>query len=227
MPYLLKGALVEYGSDFLGPVPNAVIFQFNPESMIRTIQIPERPTGAASRETTQAGEIPIEKITLTAHFNASDQLNNKEELARTSGIGPQLAALEKMVHPTEEIMGLIGKTVDKIGDMLSSAASGTPQKPAVELIPRSSYPRILFIWGLTRILPVIIDSMNITEKQYDSWLNPVQAEVTLGLTVITPDPCSSDMIAKGALEYSNIAKEAMATANLVVAAREAADLIPF
>ena len=49
MPYLLKGALIEYGSDFLGPIPNVVIFQFNPESMTRNIQIPPRPTGASRR----------------------------------------------------------------------------------------------------------------------------------------------------------------------------------
>ena len=29
MTYLLKGALLEYGSDFLGPIPNVVIFKFH------------------------------------------------------------------------------------------------------------------------------------------------------------------------------------------------------
>ena len=66
MPFLMRGAMIEYGSDFLGPLPNVVIFQFNPESLSRTIQIPPRPTGAAARETTQAGEPSIEKITLKA-----------------------------------------------------------------------------------------------------------------------------------------------------------------
>ena len=40
MPFLMRGAMIEYGSDFLGPLPNVVIFQFNPESLTRTIQIP-------------------------------------------------------------------------------------------------------------------------------------------------------------------------------------------
>ena len=56
MPYLMKGALIEYGSDFFGPIPNIVIFQFNPENLQRNIEIPDRPTGATSRETSQAGE---------------------------------------------------------------------------------------------------------------------------------------------------------------------------
>jgi hypothetical protein len=33
MPYLLQGALIEYGSDCLGPIPKVVTFQFNPESL--------------------------------------------------------------------------------------------------------------------------------------------------------------------------------------------------
>jgi len=50
MPFLMRGAMIEYGSDFLGPLPNVVIFQFNPESLTRTIQIPARPSGAAAPE---------------------------------------------------------------------------------------------------------------------------------------------------------------------------------
>jgi hypothetical protein len=224
MPYLLKGALIEYGSDFLGPVPNVVIFQFNPESLTRNIQIPPRPTGAAGRETTQAGEIPVEKITLTAHFSAADQLGSNNPLARTFGVGPQLAALEKMVRPAGKLSALIGEAIDAVGDAIFGGSDGEgPTQP----IPRESYPRILFIWGLTRVLPVILESMSITEQQYDNILNPIQAEVSLGLSVITIDPCSDDMVAKGAIEYSNLAKETQAVANLANTASQVVDLIPF
>ena len=54
MPYLLRGALIEYGTDLIGPIPNVVIFQFNPESLTRSLKVPERPTGATARERTQA-----------------------------------------------------------------------------------------------------------------------------------------------------------------------------
>jgi hypothetical protein len=222
MPYLLRGALIEYGSDFLGPIPNIVIFQFNPESLTRNIQIPSRPTGVASRETSQVGEGPVEKISLTAHFSAADKLKNNNPLARAFGIGPHLAALEKMVHPAGKISGLIGKAIDAIGDAIFGGEE-SPTQP----IPRENYPRILFIWGLTRVLPVIIDSMNITEQHYDNLLNPVQAEVSLGLSVITIDPCSEDQVARGAIEYSNLAKDAQAIANLANTAQQVADIIPF
>ena len=80
--------------------------------------------------------------------------------------------------------------------------------PPTQPIPREKYPRILFIWGLTRVLPVTIESMSITEQKYDALLNPVQAEVSIGLAVVPPAKCSDDVVAKGAFEYSNVAKEA-------------------
>src|SRR5712691_10397686 len=99
MPFLIRGAMIEYGSDFLGPLPNVVIFQFNPETMSRVIQIPPRPVGGAAREVSQAGDPPIERITIKAEFSAAEQLNDDNALAHLFGVGPQLAALEKMVHP--------------------------------------------------------------------------------------------------------------------------------
>lgn len=213
---LLKGALIEYGTDFLGPVPNIVIFQFNPESLSRNIQIPTRPSGAESRETSQAGDIPVEKINFTAHFSAADQLNDDLVQAREFGIGPPLAALEKMVRPARKIGLYAQKAIDAVGDLVGAGKEEQCTQP----IPREKYPRILFIWGMTRILPVIIESMSITEQQYDSHLNPIQAEVSIGLTVINVDRCSDDGTARGALEYSEILKEAQAMLNLANTAQQ-------
>ena len=218
---LLRGALIEYGTSLIGPIPNVVIFQFNPESLSRTLQIPSRPTGATQRETTQAGEKTFEKITFKAHFSAANMLGEGKVLAELFGIGPQLAALEKMVLPSSKIAGLIGAAIDAIGDALGGG-DDAPAQP----IPREKYPRILFIWGLNRVLPVTIDSMSISELDYDSILNPLRAEVDITLSVIAVDDCSDDVLAKGALEYSTIAKEAQAIANLANTAEQIVELIP-
>ncbi len=150
--------MIEYGSDFLGPLPNVVIFQFNPESLTRTIQIPPRPSGGAARETTQAGEPSIEKISLKAQFSAADGMGTGNLLARTMGVGPRLAALEKMVNPASKLGGLLGAAIDAIGGALGLGGGGgdDPRQP----IPREKYPRILFIWGPFRVLPVVIESMS-------------------------------------------------------------------
>ena len=223
MGYLLKGALIEYGSDFLGPLPNVILFQFNPETLTRNIQIPPRPSGGTARETTQAGEPSVEKITFKAEFDAADGLNTNNVLARTMGVGPRLAALEKMVHPSNIIGGLIGAAMDAVGKALNPAGG---KKGGRQPIPRENYPRILFIWGPFRVLPVVIESMSITEQQYDFLLNPVRAEVSIGLAVNEIDVCSDDIVAKGALTYSSAAKEAQAILNLANTIDQVIDLIP-
>jgi hypothetical protein len=225
MPFLMRGAMIEYGSDFLGPLPNVVIFQFNPESLTRTIQIPARPTGGAARETTQAGEPSIEKITLKAQFSAADGKGTGNVLAVTTGVGPRLAALEKMVNPASKLSGLLGAALDAIGDALGLGGGGGDDPR--QTIPREKYPRILFLWGPFRVLPVVIESMTISELQYDALLNPIQADVSIGLAVNAIDKCSDDTVGKGALEYSNMAKDAQAMLNLINTIEQVAELIPF
>jgi hypothetical protein len=220
---MLRGALIEYGAGLVGPIPNVVIFQFNPESLSRTLQIPPRPTGATQRETTQAGEKTFERISFKAHFSAANMLADDKVLARMFGIGPQLSALEKMVQPSAKLAGLIGAALDAIGD---AVGLGGGDEPPAQPIPREKFPRTLFIWGITRVLPVTIDSLTISELEYDALLNPLRAEVDLTLTVIAVDDCSDDVLAKGALEYTTMAKEAQAIANLANTAEQIVELIP-
>jgi hypothetical protein len=45
-------------------------------------------------------------------------------------------------------------------------------------------PLILFIFGRKRVLPVNINTMNITETEFSTDLNPIRATVSVNLTVI-------------------------------------------
>jgi hypothetical protein len=104
---------------------------------------------------------------------------------------------------------------------------GSSSPPPTQPIPRQQTPRILFIWGLTRIVPVIIESMTITELIYDGMLNPLEAQVSIGLAIITPCSCCGDTIGQGALAYTQMAQDTMATINLVNSAMLITHLIPF
>lgn len=223
MGFLMRGALIEYGSDFMGPIPNVVIFQFNPETLSRTVQIPPRPTSGTARETTQAGEVAVEKITLKASFSAADEFGENKALARLFGVGTRLAALEKMVYPSNDLLAAIGAAIGALTGGSNPLGGGDPRQP----IPREKYPRILFIWGVYRVLPVVLESMSITEQQYDFLLNPVQAEVSITMAVNANDKCSDDVVAKGAMTYTNMAKDAQAMANLANTAEQIVELIPF
>ena len=227
MSGLLRGALVEYGSNFLGPLPNVVVFQFNPEQLARTITIPQRGERASARtsERYQAEAPPLESFTVTAHFTAADDLGKSGTAAtipRTFGVGPQIAALEKMVYPSKIPGGLLGKAIDAIGDVLVGVDEAT-ERP----VPPEQLPRILMIWGRSRILPVSIKTLSITEQRFDFLLNPVQAQVEIGLEVISDLPSDSKDIGKGALAYTQTVKEAQASLNLVKAVELAPDIIPF
>lgn len=226
----MRGALIEYSGQFLGPIPNIVIFQFNPETLSRTITIPQAAAAnnsAANRPKREVAttEAPaVESFTITAQFSAADDLGNGGAVSvvpRLFGVGPQLAALEKMVYPVTTQGGLIGAAIDAIGSALSSSAGAAPTRP----VPPQKVPRLLFIWGPSRVLPVRITSMSINEKQYDMLLNPIEAEVQIGLSVVsTPSP--ADAIAVGAWGYSQMIKDTQATLNLAKVIEFAVDLIP-
>jgi len=224
----LRGALIEYSGQFLGPIPNLVLFQFNPESISRTLTIPGAATENNSvarrprhdRHTTEAP--PVESFNITAQFSAADDLGAGGAVSvvpRLFGVGPQLAALEKMVYPPRTRGGLLGAAIDAVGAALRL---GTP---ASQPVPPERLPRILFIWGPSRVLPVRIMSMTIAEKQYDGLLNPIEAEVQLGLAV-APEPPESDPIGRGAFRYSRMIKDTQASANLAKVIEFAVDLVP-
>lgn len=236
MPFFLKGALVEYGSDVLGPIPNIVVFQFNPEEISRSFNMPRETAGsddpeeARETEPNQSSAQPVETFNITAHFSAADDLGKGgavSAIPRVFGIGPQLAALEKMAYPKVGILsGALGAAIDAVGDALGLGGDEeAPEQP----VPRVETPKILFIWGPSRILPVRIRSLSITEQKFDPLLNPVQAQVEIGLGVMTyPDGVEiDDDIGKGALKYTDTVKEVQTLLNLAKAVELAVDIIPF
>ena len=223
-----KGALIQYGDSFLGPLPNIVIFQFNVEELNRQFALqlpaPEGNVPAQQRETHAAGSAPVESFTLTLKFSATDDLGEGDAIASLFGVGPQIAALEKMVFPAGG--GLLSKAIGAVVDAVGSALGGGASTPTRK-IPRESLPRILFIAGPTRVLPVEITSFAVKETLFDRLLQPINAEVTLGLRIVTFPPDSTDLIGQGAVEYMATLKEAQAVLNLGKAIEGAADIIPF
>ena len=228
--FFLRGALVEYGTDVLGPLPNIVVFQFNPEEISRTLNIrsnePTEPQAdGRQREHSQTGSPPVESFQITAHFSAADDLGKggaASAIPRVFGIGPQLAALEKMVYPSEGLLsGAIGAAVDAIGGALGASTGASAPRP------REQLPRILFFWGPSRLLPVQMRSMSITEQKFDPLLNPVQAQVAIGLSVAQLVNGEEDPLGFGALQYTQTVKEAQTLLNLGKAAELAVDIVPF
>jgi hypothetical protein len=168
-PRVLKGAIV--GLDPLNPLASVIIFQYNPDTLRRTLQAQAAGrTGEGDRsEALRLRGAPVENITLEVEIDATDQLATANPLATSMGVYPQLSALEMLLYPKSALV--IANTV--------LALAGT-----IELIPPEA-PLTLFVWGPKRVLPVRLTSFSITEEAYDTALNPIRAKVNLGLRVLS------------------------------------------
>jgi hypothetical protein len=166
-PRVLKGAIV--GVSLTNPVPSVIVFQYNPDTLTRTIK-PRAPGGDGARsEALRLTGPPEETIKVDVDIDATDQLEKSDGTAAAVGIYPQLSALEMLAYPSSAIV--IANTV--------LLATGT-----IEIIPPDA-PLTLFIWGAKRILPVRITDFSITEEAHDQALNPIRAKVGLGLRVLS------------------------------------------
>lgn len=165
-PRLMKGAIV--GIDIFNPVSSVILFQYNPETLTRTLQAQTSGEGGNSSESLRLRGAPQESITLDIEIDATDQLEKGDNNATSMGIYPQLSALEMLIYPKSSLV--IANTV--------LLAAGT-----IEIIPPMA-PLTLFIWGPKRVLPVRLTSFSITEDAHDTNLNPIRAKVSLGLQVL-------------------------------------------
>jgi hypothetical protein len=161
--------------------------------------------GSGKRPASQQPDEPSQSISFSLRVDATDQLAQSNPIAAGSGILPTLSALELLMVPKSSL------SIDLFN--LSGSKNKSHQHPPEKL------PTVLFFWGPFRILPVSITSLSITETQYDPLLNPVRAEVSVNLQVLTPSQLNDATLAIGAYKYSQGVKEVMAALNLANAAQ--------
>jgi hypothetical protein len=218
LPKVLRGAFVEYG---LSLPPLAVVFQFNPDQLRRSRALSfrgpnevvtmqgsgwddepmryERPQdlskfhanqpdlGAIRKD--QVVTVQEETVAFDLRLDATDQLDAGNAVAEKFGIAPTLSTLELMTYPKDQgvLASVLGAT--------KGYQYGPPENP----------PMVLFLWGFQRVLPVNINSITITESEFDRRLNPIRATAAVSLTVIEGR--------NPAYRYSQAAKETMSLIN--------------
>jgi hypothetical protein len=170
-PKLFKGAIIAV--DLKTTQQTAIIFQYNPGKLTRTIKPGQMEPSGAERQRAMALRYkgaPEETIDIDIEIDAADQLEAGEANAARLGIFPQLAALEMLLYPpTPEITD---------NDRLA-------QQGNTEVASGYDAPFTLFVWGPQRVLPIILTSFTITEEMFDANLNPVQASVKLSLRALS------------------------------------------
>jgi hypothetical protein len=186
-----RGAIVAADPD--NPLASLIVFQYNPAGVRRDLQ-PRTSGGGARIEALRLEGAPEENIQMQVDIDAADQLEIGNEDAQLMGIYPQLSALEMLLYPKSK---WVLETANRL------------QQGEMEIEPPKAPPTFL-VWGKWRVLPVRLTSFSITEQMYDSNLNPIRAEVSLGLRVLSYNDLLPDDPSYPLFLAHQVAKESMA-----------------
>jgi hypothetical protein len=172
-PKLLRGGLVQ-----LDPATKAIVdviaFQYNPDTVTRTLQ-PRAMTGEPGDrlEVLRLTGAPHETIKLEAEFDAADQLECPADPANApvveNGLLPVLASLEALITPSADQL---------------LAADALFDRGTFEIAPAEA-ALIVLVWGIKRVVPVLVGNLSITEEAFDHQLRPIRVKAGLELKVLT------------------------------------------
>jgi hypothetical protein len=195
-PRVQKGAVI--GLDPVNPLASVVVFQYNPDSLTRTITAQSTGGGNADKgEVLRLKGPPQETIKIDVEIDATDQLERGDSTAVSTGLYGALASLEMLLYPKSALM---------IANEVLLAAG------VIEIIPPEA-PLTLFVWGPKRILPVRLNEFSITEEAFDTNLNPIRAKVSLGMRVLTYQDLGLFSVGGALFMAHQVAKEVLASIN--------------
>ncbi len=252
-PKLLKGALIQFSAPMLIPIPNLIVFQYNPETMTRQLTpwSPVQPQRTYNEDGTvrdsslsseQLNHLsqpfdPQETFSLELELDAADALEEpgSHPIAVVAGVADRISAMELLCYPPGPgaIGGLLNVSVSvSIGSGGISASVGA----ASDVVARRDVPIVLFFWGPGRIVPVRITSFSVVEQQYSPLLYPIRAKVSLGLRVLDEnhllnvrgDLSQSAIveIAKACYKFTQAQKEGLALANVANSVESIVGMLP-
>ncbi|HEX9775215.1 MAG TPA: hypothetical protein VGB83_06515 [Actinomycetota bacterium] len=168
-PRLVKGGIVVVDASG-GSVLRVIPLQYNADSLARSFQLQSFGTEGGDRSEVFRIKAPaVETIRVEAEMDATDRLQAADATTVEVGLHPQIAVLEALVSPTSGQL--------QANDRL--ARSGT-----LEIVPMQA-PLTLFVWGRSRVLPVRITELSVTEEAFDPLLNPIRAKLTMALRVLS------------------------------------------
>lgn len=198
-PRLQRGAILSLDPT-LGIPLGSISLQYNPESITRSLKPRTVGDEPDRTEVLRLTGPPVETIQVNAEIDATDQLAAGNPIAQSFGIQPQLAALETLVYPSSirlianEVLTLLG---------------------TIEILPMESALTV-FAWSKSRITPVRITDLEITEEAFDPQLNPIRAKVKLGMRVLDVNDVGFLNPAGAMYMVYQIQKEALAVLSLAL-----------
>lgn len=166
-PKLQKGAILTF-DPVTGVKLSTIMLQYNPETLTRSFK-PQTVGDEPDRsEILRLKGPPVETIQCELEIDATDQLAASNSTTISVGIQPQLAILELLLYPSSSVLN--------INEVLSLLGT-------IEILPMETALTV-FAWSKSRVTPVRITDLKITEEAFDLELNPLRAKVSLGMRVL-------------------------------------------
>jgi hypothetical protein len=192
-PRVTRGAIV--GLDVFNPIASVIVFQYNPDTVTRTLAPQASGDNADQGEALRLKGPPTETIKLDVEIDAADQLEKAQSSATKMSLYPALSSLEMLLYPKSALVAA-NEVLARLG--------------VIEVIPPAA-PLTLLIWGLKRVLPVRLNQLSITEEAFDTDLNPIRAKVSLDLRVLTYQDLGLASVGGATYMAHQVIKETMAT----------------
>lgn len=166
-PRLQKGAILTFDPT-TGVKLGTIMLQYNPDTLTRSLK-PQTVGDEPDRtEILRLKGPPIETLKCDLEIDATDQLAKADPKATSLGIQPQLALLELLLYPSSTVL-----TVNEVLSLLGT----------IEILPMETALTV-FAWSKSRVTPVRITDLQITEDAFDLNLNPIRAKVSIGMRVL-------------------------------------------
>lgn len=167
-PKLQKGAILTFDPN-TGIKLGTIMLQYNPDTLTRSLRPQSVGDEPDRTEVLRLKGPPIETLKCDLEIDATDQLAASDSTATNLGIQPQLALLELLLYPSSSVLNT-NETLSLLG--------------TIEILPMESALTV-FAWSKSRITPVRITDLSVTEDAFDVNLNPIRAKVSLGMRVLS------------------------------------------
>lgn len=212
-PKLLKGAVIQFSAPMLIPIPNIIIFQYNPETMSRSFT-PWAPLQRSVETSSDGSQLqrrsldlqqiqalaqpfdPQETISLALELDATDALETPEvhPVAFLTGVADRLAALQMLLYPSEDSGPSLSISV---GVSLGAGGLTGALSSKAAIAERKEVPIILFFFGPGLIVPVRLTSFSIEEQRSSPLLYPFARRSACRCACWTRTTWSTSPAAKG------------------------------
>jgi len=183
-PRVLRGALVSVDPSTLES--QVVPLQYNPAMVQRSYKLAATTAGAGAGQRTGA---PVETVQLEVELDATKGSSNDNNI-----VASRIAAL----------LGLVSPSTDDVKKNLDLAAQGM-----IEILPPDA-PLVLFVYGPTRVQPVVLTEIALSEEAHAADLSPLRARVSLGMQVLRYADLPAGQVAHALSLANQVARESTA-----------------